>query len=150
MTLATAVLQARRAVLVQHLAHHLEDVLLGDRLDVGHAAGERDHLGTGRHGEQRPDLRRGHPGRAMGVEVDESIDGELGHGKALSLASAQVRPSEASAQYPAVTPHSTGRHTPVIGAAWSEARNATAAAISSARMKRARSPCGSVAFNAAR
>ena len=38
------------------------------------------------------------PGRAMGVEVDESIDGELGHGKALSLASAQVRPSEVPGQ----------------------------------------------------
>jgi hypothetical protein len=29
-----------------------------------HTPGERDHLGTARDGEQRPDLRRGHAGRA--------------------------------------------------------------------------------------
>jgi len=62
-----------RAVLQRDLAVARDQVgdLLGQRRQrqrgqVGHATGQRDHLGTAGHREQRPDLGRGHPGGAGG------------------------------------------------------------------------------------
>ena len=47
----------------------------------GMPPGERDDVGSRRDGEQRANLGRGHALGAAGVPVDESIDGELGHGR---------------------------------------------------------------------
>ncbi len=49
----------------------------------------------------------------MRVQIDETIDGEFGHGKGLSLASAQVAPSEAVTTAGSVA----GGHAPFHGEA---------------------------------
>ena len=74
-----AVLQRLRATFGEHAADHVEHVLMGEGLHVGHPAGERHDLWAGGHREQGADLRGGHACRPCRVQVGERVDGELGH-----------------------------------------------------------------------
>jgi hypothetical protein len=47
---------AARAAMGRDLCHDVEDERLRERLHVRHPAGKRDHLGTRRKGDQRPNL----------------------------------------------------------------------------------------------
>ena len=71
--LARAVLQGLGAAGGDQLADELADGVQRQRRQVGHAAGQADHLRTGGDREQGPDLRGGHPVRALGVPVGEGV-----------------------------------------------------------------------------
>src|SRR5690606_3766244 len=68
-----AVLQHVRALAGDEVADHVADGVEGERGHVRHPAGEGDHLGTGGHREQSPDLGRHHAGGTRGVAVGVGI-----------------------------------------------------------------------------
>ena len=67
--LAGPVLQRDQPVLGDQSGGLAGERLQRQRLQVRHAAGERDHLGSAGHGEQCPDRRRAHAAGAFGVTL---------------------------------------------------------------------------------
>ncbi len=72
-TLPGAVLQRGGAGAGDQVVHHLGHGVHRQRGEVGHPAGERDHLGPAGDGEQRPDLGRRHAAGAGGVAVGPPV-----------------------------------------------------------------------------
>ena len=65
--LARSVLKGDRALLAHRALDGGRDELLGQGRDERHPAGERDHLGSARDGEQGSDLGRAESGGALGI-----------------------------------------------------------------------------------
>ncbi|GAA3120603.1 hypothetical protein GCM10020001_046040 [Nonomuraea salmonea] len=80
-TLAGAVLQRDGAAPRDEVGDELADHVEGEGRDVRHAAGERDHLGPRRDGEESSDLGGDHPGSSRGVPIDVGVNARpLGRG----------------------------------------------------------------------
>ena len=84
--LPAGVLQRGRALLAAELGHHLADRVEWECCDEGSATGERDHLGPRRHGEQSPDLGRGHAAHSLGVPIGIVVERRPGHDGLASVA----------------------------------------------------------------
>ena len=69
-----AVLQRHLAAAGDQLADHLADGVERERGHVGRAAGQRDDLGPGGHGEQGPDLGGDHADGTFGVLTDIGVN----------------------------------------------------------------------------
>ena len=72
--LAGGVLQGDRAMVRDQLGDGAADDVERQAGDVGHPAGERDHLGARGDGEQGPDLRGRHALGTRGVAVDVAVE----------------------------------------------------------------------------
>ena len=72
--LAGAVLHRLGAVVGDQVTDRAADHVEGQAGDVGHPAGQRDHLGPRGHREQGPDLGGRHPCGARGVAVDVGVE----------------------------------------------------------------------------
>ena len=71
---AAAVLERGGALVHDGLARRGGDRLGGHQVDVGHAAGERDHVGARCGGEQVADGAAAHAGYAVGVSVVPPVE----------------------------------------------------------------------------
>jgi hypothetical protein len=77
--LTAGVLERRGALFAAELRHHLADRVERQGRDERGTTGERDDLGPAGHGEERADLRGGHPADPMSVPIGVIVERRPGH-----------------------------------------------------------------------